>query len=139
MDSELLRFIHCKLLHTNFAEDILRIKLEFNKKEKYLESKKIDTKKLEYYDDSIENKERYFRSIEKEGILKQGNVYYIIENHNFIIPLEDIEFDKEAVKLGILGDKTKTGRWSKEETIEDMLYAIDELKKADYPITLNLF
>lgn len=56
MNSELLRSIHYKLLHTNFAEDILRIKLEFDKKGKYLESNKIDTKKLEYYDESIENK-----------------------------------------------------------------------------------
>lgn len=139
MALESLLHIHCKLAHTKFAEDILRMKLKFYKKENYLESESIDTNKLEYYNMIANDKEIYFFNIEKDNKLKQGHVYYIIDNKKFIIPLKDIEYDKEAVNLGILGDKYKTGRWSKEEIIEDMHIVVDELEKADYPVILNLF
>ena len=139
MASDSLLHIHCKLAHTKFAEDILRMKLKFYKKEDYLESESIDTNKLEYYSMISNDKEIYFFNIEKDNKLKQGCVYYIIETKRFIIPLKDIEYDKEAVNMGILGDKFKRGRWSKEETLEDMLIVIDELEKANYPVILNLF
>ena len=139
MSLESLLHIHCKLYHTKFAEDILRIKLKFYKKENYLESESINTDKLEFYNELQNDREIYFFNIENNNKLRQGYVYFIIESRKFIIPLKDIEYDKEAVNLGILGDKTKIGRWSKEETKEDMLAVVQELNKVDYPVTLNLF
>lgn len=139
MVSQSLLHIHCKLAHTRFAEDILRIKLKFYKKENYLESESINTNKLEFYNELSNDKEIYFFNIENDNKLKQGHVYFIIESKKFLIPLKDIKYDKEAVNLGILGDKTKRGRWSKEESIEDMITVINELNKAEYPVILNLF
>ena len=87
MALESLLHIHCKLAHTKFAEDILRMKLKFYKKENYLESESIDTNKLEYYNMIANDKEIYFFNIEKDNKLKQGHVYYIIDNKKFIIPI----------------------------------------------------
>ena len=113
-NNEFIGDIKCEnLYHTDFAENILGLILNFTKQDNYLISEVIHYDNLKYPNEIPEKNTRdelaYFRTIRDDNLLKSGKVYYLVDKMQFVIALNDCKIEERLiVELGSITLNQKT-------------------------------